>query len=177
MVDAVVRDKDPGWFQTRDAGSCPARKIRRVRAEGVWASPMHKIPRVETRSEGNCLVCKTQLAGTSMATSVVEGKPQCCQLRGLRPCITMVTRPSVYYTDHVTILTSSLKLIRWILACITVVTGHCVYYGGITSVWPLPAFYFTAGHALSALAHTPHTTKLRPGGCHGPPRFWLVLSF
>ena len=24
---------------------------------------------------------------------------------------------------------------------------------------------------------SPHTTKPRPGGCHGPPRFWFVLGF
>ena len=35
----------------------------------------------------------------------------------------------------------------------------------------LPAFYFTA------LASVLHTTKPRPGGWHGPLRFWFVLSF
>jgi hypothetical protein len=33
------------------------------------------------------------------------GWNQCRQLRGLGLCITMVTRPSVYYTGHVTTLT------------------------------------------------------------------------
>jgi hypothetical protein len=38
-------------------------------------------------------------------------------------------------------------------------------HGGITPVCSLPAFYFTVGHPI-AIAHTPHTTKPRPGGCH-----------
>ena len=39
---------------------------------------------------------------------------------------------------------------------------------------PLPAFYFHVPHLRT---HTrPHITKPRPGTCHGPPRFWLVLS-
>ena len=45
-------------------------------------------------------------------------------------------------------------------------------YGDITPVCSLPAFYFTVG-----IDPSPHTAKQRPGGCHGPPRFWFVLGF
>ena len=30
---------------------------------------------------------------------------------------------------------------------------------------------------FTALAFISHTTEPRPGGCHGPPRLWFVLSF
>ena len=61
----------------------------------------------------------------------------------------------------------------WFVVCgLWFVVWGCIVlicpYGGITTVCSLPAFYFTVGQAL---AHTP------PSGCHGPLRFWLVLSF
>ena len=55
--------------------------------------------------------------------------PSVRQLRGLGPCITMVTSFFEYYTGHVTILSFS-KINGFCLVLQrTMVTGLCVYYG------------------------------------------------
>jgi hypothetical protein len=43
--------------------------------------------------------------------------------------------------------------------------------------WYYPSMFLTGILFHRVPPSSPHTTKPRPGGCHGPPRFWLVLSF
>jgi hypothetical protein len=78
------------------------------RCEEAWCNCGSSVGCMKQHQQTYRLSQLREPTGFRMATSTAAAvRKQCRQLRGVCPCITMVTRPFVYYAGHVTTLTFS----------------------------------------------------------------------